>query len=167
MYAQERDPAPCREPAHSNKARARDGESRAFFRTELERLGDVIRHEARLSRAEVDGAPLRAHLEVAARKGNAAAIRELAGPEIPASVAHLRVWLYELHGRSGIGMGGVAPLTFRTIADWADAYAIEPKPTPDEYAALMMLDTLLLTESQPKKPKNPPDATTVRQRRRV
>jgi hypothetical protein len=69
----------------------------------------------------------------------------LHGPEIPDSLRHVRDWLYQLYGRSGMGMDGAAPLSHEELRAFCEFYDI--RPTPDEVEALMMLDTVLRTAS--------------------
>lgn len=65
---------------------------------------------------------------------------QLAGPERPDALRYLLDWHHELHGRSGVGMDGFVPLTFTTIAAWAQL--TERAPLPHEVAALLTLDTV-------------------------
>ena len=63
-------------------------------------------------------------------------------PECPEEVEYLARWARLLHGRSGISMAGVAPLTFTTIHRWAQLMHIG-KLDPLEVEALIMLDDAL------------------------
>lgn len=67
---------------------------------------------------------------------------------MPPRVEHLHAWIYQLHGKSGVGMEGAAPLTYGTIADWARLTGVEP--TGDDVEALMRLDLVMLTEYRAK-----------------
>jgi len=59
-------------------------------------------------------------LEESARRGNAEAARTLAhAPECPEPLAYLLGWFEDVFGRSGVGMSGLAPLTWSTLADWS------------------------------------------------
>ena len=78
---------------------------------------------------------------VGAARGIAAAIRELEGPPCPDTLEHLKVWAHELHGRSGVGMGGVAPVSHREIEAWARL--THRQPTALEVEALRVLDAVL------------------------
>lgn len=89
-----------------------------------------------------------------AKRGNAAAIRTLKGPDCPDDLAYLREWLYKLYGRSGIGgTGETAPLSWKEVQAWSEQMGI--RPTPDELDALMLLDSVLRTASIENRPKAP------------
>lgn len=60
-------------------------------------------------------------------------------PEAPRALRYLEKWHDELHGRSGATMDGLAPLSFSTIAHWAQLTHREP--LPHEVDALILLDT--------------------------
>jgi hypothetical protein len=86
--------------------------------------------------------PHRVHLERAAAQGDLWARAQLAdGPVCPEPVAHLRSWAYELVGRSGVGMGGLAPLRYSEIEAWARLTG--RCVTPRDVAALLALDRVL------------------------
>jgi hypothetical protein len=85
--------------------------------------------------------PRRVHLAAAAARGNAAARAALAGPDCPDALRHVLEWARELHGRSGVGMAGLAPLAYGTIADWARLTGRRPRP--HEVEALITLDAVL------------------------
>lgn len=104
-------------------------------------------HEARLNQPAKDGTPERVHVEALAKRGNARAQSMLIGPPLPDTLAYLWNWALELHGRSGVGMHGLNPLTYTTIADWARLTRRHPGPL--EVEALIRLDAVLL---------NPPKA---------
>ena len=104
---------------------------------------------AHLAKPDDMGSPVRASYEVSARKGSPAALEMLARADAcPESLTYLRSWAYTLHGRSGVGMQGYAPLTYGTIADWSRLMGIDP--LPHEVDALMQLDAILC---------NPPEMT--------
>jgi len=86
---------------------------------------------------------MRRHLESAARRGHQRAIEQLEGPEFPDALAYLHDWLYELHGRSGVGMNGLAPLSYATIAAWSALTGNVPNTL--EVRALFVLDASLLS----------------------
>lgn len=65
---------------------------------------------------------------------------ELDGPPAPVALEYLLRWSWELHGRSGVGMDGYAPLTFTAIRDWA--VLTEREIEPHEVQALMVLDAV-------------------------
>jgi len=112
----------------------------------------AIRHEAALDRpAAGGGGTVRDHWLKAA-KSRAAATRTKArhaldGPPYPAELAYLDAWSLELVGRSGAGASGPAPLTYESIAAWADM--TERRPAPHEVRALMLLDAARLAALQP------------------
>jgi len=65
-------------------------------------------------------------------------------PEYPEELEYLVEWVYQLHGRSGVGMSTVAPLSYATVETWIrvmDIQFIEPY----HIEALMVLDAALLT----------------------
>lgn len=100
-----------------------------------------VRHEARLDALRDDGTTNRAHLEVAARSGSAKAAEALRGPEFPDTVGYLWEWAMMLHGRSGVGMGGLAPLSYGTVAHWSALTG--ERPTRQEVEALMRIDAAM------------------------
>lgn len=65
----------------------------------------------------------------------------LDGPECPESLEYLLGWTYQLYGRSGVGMDGVAPLSYATVAEWARLMGVTVRPT--EIEALMLLDAVM------------------------
>ena len=69
-----------------------------------------------------------------------AAQADLDGPPPPAALAYLADWARELYGRSGVDMGGLSPLTYQTIADWA--HLTDRMIQPHEVHALMALDSV-------------------------
>lgn len=75
-------------------------------------------------------------------RGNLRAIRALQGPECPEWLEYLKDWLYELHGRSGVGMNGYAPLSYATIAGWSQLTGRDP--SIGDVEALLLLDSILL-----------------------
>ena len=80
----------------------------------------------------------------------------LIGPECPESLDYLKAWAYALHGRSGVGMNGAAPLSYGTIADWSRLTG--HMPSPEDVDALLVLDSVLLSPEPTARPK---DAATV------
>lgn len=86
---------------------------------------------------------MRTHLEAAARRGNAHAKAKLEGPEFPESLDYLHGWLHELHGRSGVGVSGLAPMTYETIAAWSALTGQQPDAL--DVNALLRLDSVLLS----------------------
>ena len=109
---------------------------------------DYARHHAELSSRTGDGTDMRAYLEASAQRGNADALRRLEGPDFPDSLEYLWLWALELHGRSGVGMAGLAPLTYTTVRDWS--LLTGNRPDPIEVSALMQLDSALrVPDSKP------------------
>jgi len=106
-------------------------------------LVEYARWEAEMRRKAGDGAEARAHLEASARKGNPDAIAKLSGPGFPEEMEYLWRWALELHGRSGAGMAGAAPLAFSTVMDWARLTGNDPDPL--EVEALIAVDAALLS----------------------
>lgn len=106
-----------------------------------------MRYEAQLSERQKDGAMLRDHLVKAATAGHARSRQILeGGPPCPEGFEYLREWAFRLHGRSGAGMGGLAPLSYGTIAAWSQFTGITPEP--DEVDALIRLDGVLLVPGE-------------------
>ena len=66
----------------------------------------------------------------------------LQGPELPDCVEYLLEWSLELFGRSGVGMAGVAPLSYGTIAQWAAL--TNRSVTPLEVDALIRIDAVMV-----------------------
>ncbi len=62
----------------------------------------------------------------------------------PDSVAYLWEWVVALHGRSGVGMGGAAPLSYSTVEAWAKLTG--HRPLPYEVEALMVLDAAMMSK---------------------
>jgi hypothetical protein len=67
----------------------------------------------------------------------------LEGPECPESLGYLLEWARQLHGRSGVGMNGFAPMTWATLDAWARWTG--NIPDRDEIDALFILDAVLLS----------------------
>lgn len=93
--------------------------------------------------ADKDGKhTVRQHLEAAARRGIAAAIKELEGPEIPDALEYVWGWYCQLAAtRRFNGMSGhPEPLTYETIDAWSRLTG--HTPTPEEVDALLLLDAV-------------------------
>lgn len=108
-------------------------------------------HVAELNRAAPDGTPQRDHWEAAACAGGAGAavaLERLTPPEYPECVEYLWRWALELHGRSGVGMSGLAPLTYEAVAAWAALRGV--RPTPAEVGALLAIDAALSAPAGPR-----------------
>lgn len=94
----------------------------------------------------MDGVPQREHWEAAAERGSVAARARLESASLPEELEYLWEWAIALHGRSGLGMAGIAPLTYSTIAEWARLTGNEPDAL--EIEALMSLDAAMMTRSE-------------------
>lgn len=95
-----------------------------------------------LNRRREDGTRERDHWVVLAERGDRKAVARLEPPEVAPAFEYLRTWLYEVHGRSGVGMNGLAPLTWTTLRHWREETGTTVRP--DEARALMRLDAILL-----------------------
>ena len=115
-------------------------------------LVEYARWDAEMRHKTDDGAEVRAYLEASARKGNAEAVAKLHGPEFPEDVEYLWHWGLELHGRSGIGMAGLAPLAYGTVTDWALLTGNVPDAL--EVEALIAIDAALLSAGRSPKESN-------------
>lgn len=116
-----------------------------------------MRHHALLDRKAEDGYSQRDHLLGLLKRGSDKARAEvrsqLNGPKCPPSLEYLKGYLYELHGRSGVGQCGLAPLSYQTVEAWSRLTG--RSVTPREVNALLILDGILLTANMPEpEPKN-------------
>lgn len=73
--------------------------------------------------------------------GHAGAMASLEEPPFPEALRYLQKWLYEVHGRSGASMGGLAPLSYGCITEWMALTGADP--TGYEVEALLLLDAVL------------------------
>lgn len=101
---------------------------------------EFARREAELNYPDENGTPARAHLEEAARKGNASAMRDLDNP-CPEDLRYLYDTAVQLVGRSGTSMSGFNALSPTVLRDWC-------KLTGEEFSAhevdaLFRLDSAL------------------------
>lgn len=82
------------------------------------------------------------HLEAAAKQGSEKAIERLSReyPYDP-GYEYLIEWTYELVGRSGVGFGAIAPLSYPVIESWARLRDIRLQPY--EVRALIELEDAL------------------------
>lgn len=107
------------------------------------------------------GVAQREHLAALATASNPAvrakAVALLRGPDCPEAFRHVRDWLYQIYGRSGVGFGDVAPLSWQTVESWARITGVDP--TADEVEMLMALDQTLrrtAAEAREKHAPHPP-----------
>jgi hypothetical protein len=98
-------------------------------------------HEAEMNTIDKDGVRVRDHYTELARRGRQDAIEKLEGYPLPDSVSYLYDWATHMVGRSGVGMSGLAPLSYGTVRDWATLTGNDPKP--HEVEALMALDSVM------------------------
>ena len=78
-------------------------------------------------------------------------------PEFPEELAYLWDWALELHGRSGVSMAGLNPLTFQTLEAWARL--TDRCLLPHEVEGLILLDSALrpVEDKKPEEPEEPED----------
>jgi len=72
----------------------------------------------------------------------------LDGPECADELRYLIDWCYQLHGRSGAGMGGVSPLSWATLRDWREMNGLDDL-LPQEVDVLFALDGVLCAYRPP------------------
>lgn len=126
--------------------------SQPFFRERVEDAAEHLRVTTLLNNRLDDGSREIEHIEAAAKLGSKNAQEILDGiPDVPEEVEYLVEWTYMLHGRSGVGFGGAAPLSPPVIESWARLMDV-PGLLPMEVEALMYLDTCL--HSKPRKGKH-------------
>jgi hypothetical protein len=104
-----------------------------------------VRHEARCNALADPKDPSkgtnREWWRAAARKGRPDAVRALQGPPYPTELDYLYRWALALHGRSGVGMTGVAPLSPVVVESWARQ--THRRVDAMEFDALMLVDAAL------------------------
>ena len=93
------------------------------------------------------GAPVRAHLEAAAKAGMAAARTALEAPLLSPAVAHVFAWWVELASHRGVGFSGPAPLSWGDLDAWSRLMGVTP--TPYEWGLLAAIDRAFLVASKP------------------
>lgn len=108
-----------------------------------------MKHERTLDRKDGGRWTQREHLQGLIDRGQAsdADLAAFDGPPLPECGRYLLQWLYELHGRSGVSMNGLAPLSYPVIAEWARLTGRDPQP--HEVEALIRLDAELLALEVP------------------
>lgn len=89
-----------------------------------------------------DGKSYREHLEIAAQRGNATAIAELEGPEVPEALEYLWRWWQELDSGRRVGAHGFERITWLDVQAWM--VTMDRRPEPHEVRALMVLDATVL-----------------------
>ena len=97
-----------------------------------------VAHHARIDKPNEAGERPRAYLEARAERvarvrgldsleyGEARAALE--GPGPPDALRYLLEWSDDLYGRSGVGLNGLAPLTWETLDAWARRKAVDVLP---------------------------------------
>lgn len=76
-----------------------------------------------------------------AKGGDATAVKKLATADCPEGFEYLRDWAYALYSRSGVGMDGAAPLSWREMEAWERGTLYEPDLRDKQ--SLMTLDAIL------------------------
>lgn len=109
-----------------------------------------VAHNARMNQSAKDDHTVREHLEgrlrrLRATKGDThpdtlRAEEDLYGPAAPPALEYLLHWSDDLHGRSGVGPAGFAPLTPTVVRDWFAL--VDREIAPHEVRALMTLDAV-------------------------
>jgi hypothetical protein len=113
---------------------------------------EYARHYAEGSKRAPDGATMRDHWLAS---GSDVARAKLLAPEFPDELEYLWGWALELHGRSGVSMAGLNPLTFQTIEAWARLTG--RSLLPQEVEGLILLDSALRpVEEKKPDPDEPP-----------
>jgi hypothetical protein len=102
---------------------------------------EYVAWETKLNTPDKDGVTLRSMQEERLRRNLPGAREALEGPMFPLDMEHIYLWNQELFGRSGIGMSGVAPLSYGAISDWSRLTGNSPEP--DEIQALLRLDAVM------------------------
>ena len=119
---------------------------------------DYARHQAECSKRADGGATQRDHWELAAAQGSTVARAKLEAPEFPEELAYMWDWTTELHGRSGVNMAGLNPLSYGTIDAWGRL--TDRVLTPHEVEGLILLDAALRppddVKSEPDEPAEVP-----------
>lgn len=120
----------------------------------------AVAHEARLAKPsnpkDPESRSVRQDLEALRARG--VRVPQLDEPEYPEHVEYLRTWSQRLHGRSGLGMGAIAPLSDVELVAWM--IATGERPSPDEVEALMLLDAVRRDPSIVNKPVTADGAAT-------
>lgn len=75
----------------------------------------------------------------------------LHAPAFPEELSYLYEWALALHGRSGVGMSGVSPLSPTVIESWSRMTHHQPNAL--EFEALLTLDAVLCHPEPPKERK--------------
>jgi hypothetical protein len=115
----------------------RDRRPRQFFAGLREALIEFAAHQFRLDKPRGDGSTDRQHLQAVAERSPAAA-EQLAGPPLPAAIAHVWAWFCQLDAGRGGGGFGPTPLSWGTLDAWARL--TRTRPTAFEVHCLLALD---------------------------
>lgn len=118
----------------------------------------VVAHETALD-AVTDGVSLRAIYQEKARRGDASASAMLTGPEYPDELGYLHLMALELHGRSGIGQFGFAPLSYTTIKHYGEL--TRTTFSDEEVRGLIRLDGAMFPVAAESTPKEEPETSPV------
>lgn len=84
---------------------------------------------------------------LAAERGSESARLALEGPECPASLLYLLGLAYAVHGRSGVGMSGLAPLSWTTLDAMCRLSALTLDA--EDIDGLFVLDSVMLNPTKP------------------
>ena len=93
---------------------------------------------------------MRAHLEVAAKRGLQPAIDALRAPPLPAHFAYLWEWFLQLHRRRGSGAMGPSRITWGDLDAWARRMGHDP--TPWDFDVLAALDDVFFRAADAAQP---------------
>lgn len=106
-------------------------------------LADYARAQFEFAAPGPDGTPRRAHLESAARSGNAVAQAELdALPAVPEAGDYLWEWFLELHlARASSGFGA-NPIGYADISAWSELTRRQLRPW--EVLAIRAIDAVFM-----------------------
>lgn len=102
-----------------------------------------VAHETEMDTPDKDGVPARAHWELLASRGRVDAIERVRGYEMPLEMGYIYAAAGAMFGRSGVGMSGVAPLSYSTVRDWMSLTGT--RLAPHEVEAVIALDGVMRT----------------------
>lgn len=118
------------------------------------------RFHAALNQRAPDGARRRAHLEAAARTGSAFARQQLEEPEFPVALTYLWGWVHEIRQGLGVGMDGLASLTWTALEAWQRL--TDRLLQPHEVEAVFAVDAALRWTGDDEPTASPAPRTTPR-----